>query len=86
MKSVKQALIGHHSSGMRLQLPQPPTPGQILAMHFHVKHPDGRCEGLTRRGTRCRFWASFILVRYANGKQEGQHSACKVHLDTGRWW
>lgn len=75
------------SSGFpSFQLSQPQTPGQILAMHFNVKHPDGRCEGLTRRGTRCRFRASIILVRYTDGKQEGQHSTCTIHKDTWRWW
>lgn len=62
------------------------TPGQILATYFRVRHPDGRCEGLTRRGTRCRFRASTILVRYTDGRQEGQHSACSIHKNTWRWW
>lgn len=81
--SVAQPGLYRFSS---LQLPCPSTPGQVFLAHFHVKHRDGRCEGLTRRGTRCKARAAVILVRFTSGKQEGQHSACKIHQNTWRWW
>lgn len=81
MGSSFQITAGQLSSGTRLTL--------IYPIWSWFSEPLRRCEGVTARGTRCKFRAAWAVRVQEGSTIISDHCACKIHSSAKArrlWW